>query len=144
MGIATDLVAADSILQWIIIACFVGYFIYKEWPGFRKRMTDGAKKAQAGEDAEKTVEKRLDELERRVEGVEGKLADDFVALKALRRDEDRDKELFRQILEENEIMMNAMLGVIGGLQELGADGPTKEAEREIMDYLKKKAHSADL
>ena len=36
--------------------------------------------------------------------------------------------------------MEALMGALGGLQELGANGPTKEAKTKIQDYLNKKAH----
>ena len=43
-------------------------------------------------------------------------------------------------LEEREILMQAMLGVLGGLQELGANGPTQEATDAIHKYINKQAH----
>ena len=46
-------------------------------------------------------------------------------------------------LEEREILMQAMLGVLGGLQEIGANGPTKKAEEQIRNYLNRKAHMPD-
>jgi hypothetical protein len=36
--------------------------------------------------------------------------------------------------------MQAMLGVLGGLQELGANGPTQEATDAIHKYINKQAH----
>ena len=46
-------------------------------------------------------------------------------------------------LEERSIIMQALLGVLGGLQEIGANGHTKEAEKTIRNYLNKKAHTPD-
>ena len=43
-------------------------------------------------------------------------------------------------LEDRQIIMEALLGALGGLQELGANGPTKEAENKIRTYLNKQAH----
>ena len=37
-------------------------------------------------------------------------------------------------------MMRAMLSVLKGLQELGTNGPTKESQKELEDWLNKKAH----
>ena len=46
-------------------------------------------------------------------------------------------------LEERQILMQALLGVLGGLQEIGANGPTKDAEKTIRSYLNRKAHEAE-
>ena len=46
-------------------------------------------------------------------------------------------------LEERQILMQALLGVLGGLQEIGADGPTKKAEETIRSYLNRKAHMTE-
>ena len=32
------------------------------------------------------------------------------------------------------------MGALGGLLELGANGPTKEAKAKVQDYLNRKAH----
>ena len=45
--------------------------------------------------------------------------------------------------EELKIIMEALLGALGGLQELGANGPTKEAKAKIQNYLNSKAHHSD-
>ncbi len=42
-------------------------------------------------------------------------------------------------VEEREITLRSLLGVVKGLQEIGANGPTKVAEAEIQEYLLKKA-----
>ena len=43
-------------------------------------------------------------------------------------------------LLERELILKSLLGVIHGLQEIGANGPTKKAEFEIQAYLLKKSH----
>jgi hypothetical protein len=47
-------------------------------------------------------------------------------------------------LEEREILMQAMIGVLGGLQELGANGPTKTAKATIQDYINRQAHKMEV
>ena len=47
-------------------------------------------------------------------------------------------------MEELGIIMRALLGVLKGLQEQGSNGPTVEAEKEINDYLNKKAHRKEM
>lgn len=44
-------------------------------------------------------------------------------------------------LDERELILKSLLGVIQGLQEIGANGPTKQAEKDIQDYLLQKSHN---
>ena len=37
-----ETVSGDSLISWLVIAFLVGYFIYKEWPEFKRRMTSGS------------------------------------------------------------------------------------------------------
>ena len=54
------------------------------------------------------------------------------------------EQIVTESLEEREILMQAMLGVLGGLQELGANGPTKEAKATIQEYINKQAHKREM
>ncbi|MCD8348809.1 MAG: hypothetical protein LUD16_12895 [Lachnospiraceae bacterium] len=136
-----DLITADQVLQWIIIAALIAYFIYKEYPEFKRRVSSGVTKEQTEEAHDADTDKRLAAIEKRLDRIDEKLQADYISLGTLQREENRDKLLFKESLEEREIIMRALLGVIGGLQELGANGPTKDAQSEIMDYLAKRAHA---
>ncbi len=138
-----DLITAESIIQWIIILLIVGYFAYKEWPELKRRITSGVKKEQAEETQAASVNERLTKIEQRLDAIDGKLNSDYTSLRNLENEEARDRRMFKDSLEEREIIMRALLGVIGGLQELGANGPTKEAQSEITMYLAKQAHKAE-
>ena len=37
-----ELVTGDQVAVWILIAFLVGYFIYKEWPEFSRRVSGEA------------------------------------------------------------------------------------------------------
>jgi hypothetical protein len=54
------------------------------------------------------------------------------------------QKMSAESLEEREILMQAMIGVLGGLQELGANGPTKSAKATIQDYINKQAHKREV
>lgn len=138
-----DLITAESILQWIIILLIVGYFVYKEWPELKRRITSGVKKEQAEESQAVSVNERLTKIEQRLDAIDGKLNSDYASLRNLENEEARDRRMFKDSLEEREIIMRALLGVIGGLQELGANGPTKDAQSEITMYLAKQAHRTE-
>lgn len=140
MGKLLDYVTGSQIAVWLVIAFFVAYFIYKEWPAFRDRVSSGSLKRQKDSDIGKSVEKRLEGIEDRLATIEEKLGRDYVRLGDIEREHKKTRKMAQDSLEEREIIMRTLLGVLGGLQELGANGPTKEAETEIRNYLNRKAH----
>ena len=140
MGKLLDYVTGSQIAVWLVIAFFVAYFIYKEWPAFRDRVSSGSLKRQKDSDIGKSVEKRLEGIEDRLATIEEKLGRDYVRLGDIEREHGKTRKMAQDSLEEREIIMKTLLGVLGGLQELGANGPTKDAEAEIRNYLNRKAH----
>ena len=55
-----EMISGDSLVAWLLIAVIVAYFIYKEWPEFRKRVSAKAVQDQKEETYDKTVEERLE------------------------------------------------------------------------------------
>ena len=141
LGKLGELITGESVASWLLIALLVMYFVYKEWPDFKKRVTSGALKEQSNEQADRTVEDRLDSIEEKLKSIEDRLDRDYQRLN--RFDSEIEKSRYSQsaTAEELSIIMEALMGALGGLQELGANGPTKEAKARIQDYLNKKAHS---
>lgn len=139
-----EMVTGEQVAIWLLIGLFVAYFIYKEWPEFKDRVSAEAKKEQAQAASGKSVADRLSHVEGRIVDIDDKLARDYTRLNALEKEYAYSRRLLDESLEEREIIMRALLGALGGLQELGANGPTKKAVAEINHYLNKKAHSADL
>lgn len=138
-----ELVTADQVLTWIVVAFIVGYFIYKEWPEFKRRISGKAIEAQKEMAEDKSVIDRLSTIEADVKQIKEKLERDYSRLNDMERWKGGVQRVVADSLEEREILMQAMLGVLGGLQEIGANGPTKKAEEQIRNYLNKKAHTTD-
>lgn len=138
-----DLVTGEAVLQWLIIFLLVAYFVYKEYPEFKKRMTGGTKKEMEEENRERGVEERVTKLEARIAEIEGKLKKDYISLEELLKDEQEDKRILQASLEEREIAMRVLLAIIDGLHEIGANGPTTAAHEELTNYLSKQAHKAN-
>lgn len=130
------IVTADQIIAWIIIAFFVVYFIYKELPAFKKRIIDP-------EMSSKSVNDRLTAIEGDVKQIKEKLDRDYGRLNDMERWKKTIEQVAADSLEEREILMQAMLGVLGGLQELGANGRTAQASEQIQEYINKQAHKRD-
>ncbi len=143
MSQITEIISAQSLLEWIIIACLIGYFIYREYPEFKRRISSGAEKEEKAKTTGKSINERLDKIEGRLDSIDEKLKNDYASLTILENEEKKDRRLFKDSLEEREIIMRALLGVINGLQEIGANGGTKAAQQEIMDYLAKQAHKTE-
>jgi len=138
-----ELITADQMLTWIVIAFLVGYFIYKEWPEFKRRVSGTAVNAVKEAAEDKSVLARLSAIETDVKDIKAKLERDYNRLNDMERWKGGMERMISDSLEEREILMQAMLGVLGGLQEIGANGPTKKAEETIRNYLNRKAHMPD-
>ena len=135
-----ELVSGQQIASWLIIAFLVIYFIYKEFPDFKKRISKNAVKEIEEELSDKSVAERLENIERSVKEMNEKLGRDYERLNALEQEHRKTQKIINNSIEESGIIMRALLGIIEGLQELGADGKTKTSEQEIHDYLIKQAH----
>ncbi|MBE6005578.1 MAG: hypothetical protein E7238_00135 [Sarcina sp.] len=138
-----EVVTADQVLTWIVIAFLVGYFIYKEWPEFKRRVSGGAVAAEKEAAEDKSVCDRLSSIESDIRQIKEKLDRDYNRINDMERWRGSVQRMVADSLEEREILMQAMLGVLGGLQEIGANGPTKKAEEQIRNYLNRKAHAPD-
>lgn len=133
-------ITSDQLIVWLIIAFLVGYFLYKEWPEFKRRVSGSAVK----EVNDKTVSERLTAIEKDIIEIKAKLDIDYTRLNDMDRWKNGIEQIVTESLEEREILMQAMLGVLGGLQELGANGPTKAAKATIQDYINKQAHKREM
>ncbi len=130
-------------VEVLVILFLAAYFIYKEWPEFVRRISSDAVKNQRDELTGKTVGARLDSIEHDVEEINQKLDRDYQRLNRMEVQLERTKAVQASMHEELEIIMEALLGALGGLQELGANGQTLVAKDRIQNYLNKRAHRPD-
>ena len=132
-------ITPEQLINWLILAFLIGYFVYKEWPEFRRRVSGAAVK----EVTDKSVLERLTSIEADIRQIKDKLAVDYARLNDMDKWKKSMDRVVTESLEEREILMQAMLGVLGGLQELGANGPTEEAKETIQTYINKQAHKRE-
>ena len=135
-----ELVTPEQILTWLIIAFLFVYFVYKEWPDLKKRITGKVLEKHTAQETDKTLTERLAAIEEDVRKNNEKLDRDYGRINEIERWKRSIDQMVAESLEEREILMQAMLGVLGGLQELGANGPTQEAVSTIHSYINKQAH----
>jgi len=138
-----SLVSGDQVIEWLIIALIVGYFVYKEWPDFKSRMMSGEKRESSLAAHKKQVNDRLDAIEKQLDQINEKMQRDYNRLNRFEVEINRKRKSDQESLEEQAIVMRSLLAIIEGLQEIGADGPTKTAQAEIMEYLNRKSHQTE-
>lgn len=112
--------------QNVVLICIVGYWLFpklKRWILREKQLDDN----------DTDTKKRLENLESDVKDLKSKVGRDYYTLQDIQKQT-------QDSLEEREILMRATLAILEGLQEIGANGPTKAAQAEIKDYLTRKAH----
>lgn len=129
-------------MNWeIAVAAVIGIVLVfrKYGPGAWKAFNFARKKVNYTEEIISMVKKHEDEIYGK-KGVNEKLDRDYERLndmdKILKRHADEAKES----LEERQIIMESLLGILKGLQEIGANGPTKTAQANIEEYMIKKSH----
>ena len=141
------LVTGEQVAVWLVIAFLVAYFIYKEFPEFKKRISKSALKEKEDEISEKTISERLDAIEKKFDGMEkkfdemnDKLSRDYDRINIMEKQQKKIERMQRNSLEERGIIMRALLA----LMESSADNEKiVESEKEIQDYLVKQAHAQD-
>ena len=122
-----------ALAQWLLFAFLVGFFLYKEWPGFKKTVSDPVVK-------DKTLEDRLASIEADVAQIKDKLDRDYVRLNDMEKWRRTMEQMVAESLEEREILMTSMLSVLTALKKIGADGTTDDAINTIQRYINKQAH----
>lgn len=133
----SELVTGEQVAVWLIIAFLVVYFIYKEYPEFKKRITKSAIKEKVDEMSEKTVSERLDAIEKQLSEMNDKLTRDYDRINVMEKQQKKIEKMQQNSLEERGIIMRALLA----LMESSPDNDKiQESEKEIQGYLVRQAH----
>lgn len=88
------------------------------------------------EDMAKSIKKHDEGLRE----LNDKVRRDYDRLNALYIESSKHRQYIDDSLRERELIIRSLLGITKGLQELGANGPTKAVEKDIEDYLLNKTH----
>ena len=125
----------------VFVAVFlIAYFVYKEWPEFNRRVSGKAKEEAAAEGKSETIGERLCQLEKDLRDIRDMLARDYIRLNTSEKLARANAKAIRDSLEERQIIMQALMACLIGLQEVGANGPTGNAIDMINGYLNRQAH----
>ena len=131
------MVTGEQITQWCIIAFLVAYFIYKEFPEFKKRVSKTAVDEKEHEVDKKTLFERLDAIEKKLREMDDKLTRDYDRINLMEKEQKAIKRMQRNSLEERGIIMRALLALMEGSPD---NEMILKSEKEINDYLIKQAH----
>ena len=139
-----ELVTGEQVAIWLIIAFLVGYFIYKEYPELKNRISKSALKEQKDEMSEKTISDRIDAIEKKLDGMEkkfdemnDKLSRDYDRINVMEKQHKKIERMQRNSLEERGIIMRALLAIMEGVPD---NEMVQKSEQEIQDYLVKQSH----
>lgn len=131
-----SLTTEGFITQWVIVAILAILLIYKSWPDIKKALNSWRTHENDREGISTSIKRHEEEIGK----INEKLERDYVAINEIKKSLNFQRRVTEESLEEREIIMRSLLGVLKGLQEIGANGPTKEAQAEIEAYINKQAH----
>lgn len=129
-------------INWeLVVAVIVGIILLlrKYGSGIWMTFDFARKKVNYTEEIISMVKKHESEIYGK-KGVNEKLDRDYERLNDMDKILKRHAEEVRESREEMQIIMESLLGILKGLQELGSNGPTKEAQKKIEDYMIEKSH----
>ena len=133
---ASALLSTDFVISVIIVILAVIAVLIKIVPIIVKWFKVVKTAVDQYENLKVAVEKNTEDIKI----INTKIDRDYERLDELQQITIKQQEYIEDSLEERELIIHSLLGVVQGLQEVGADGPTKKAEAEIQAYLVKKSH----
>lgn len=129
-------------INWelVTVAVIVILFVLRKYgPGAWKAFNFARQKVNYTEEIIALVKKHENEIYGK-KGVNEKLERDYERLNDMDKILKRHAEEARESREEMQIVIESLLGILKGLQELGSNGPTKKAQKKIEDYMIEKSH----
>lgn len=131
-----DMADPQFATQWVIMGVLALLLIWKCLPDVKAALEHWRSRANRKESLEATVKRH----DKEIADINDKLGRDYEALNRIDKAMRAQKKSMDESLEEREILMKGLLACLKGLQELGTNGVTKEAQGEIEAYINKQAH----
>ena len=136
-------VPVQYIVWTILVLLAVVVILYKCYPKIKIWFETARKAENKREDIDELLErhnKKLEELKKEIQKINTKLSNDHTEISKIEEITVKQQQYIEDSMEERELIIRSLLGVVQGLQEVGANGPTKKTEKEIQDYLVRKTH----
>lgn len=129
-------VTGKDIIIWIICAYIVIQAVYKMYPEVNKWF----KSKFTREATDQSQNDRLTGIESELKEVKARQSRDYLRMNNLTEQLNSSAKDIEESKAERQLMLSGLLAALKGLQELGTNGPTKQAQSEIEQYLNKQAH----
>lgn len=133
-------VPVQYLFYTVVVLIIIFLVILKITPIGIKWFQSLREKTNNWEQLNKNVKESSDEIKL----INQKIGRDYSRLNQIQEITEKQQVYIEESLEERELILKSLLGVIKGLQEIGANGPTKKAESEIQAYLLRKSHDVDV
>lgn len=129
-------VPTEYIIWTAVVVLAITVIVIKYAPKLFKVFDDARKKVNEQEDRVDTLKQNTEDIEK----FKKYMIETDEKLSKIEHATLQQQKYIEDSREENQLIINSLLGIVQGLQEVGANGPTKKAEAEIQKYLNKKAH----
>ena len=126
----------DFVVLWFIVFAALVVFLWKTVPKVVTFFNAIRSEVNHIEKIVQATEAHSEQIDR----IENMLKQQQKHLDELDRIQQLQSSHMSESLEERELLIRSVLAIVQGLQEVGANGPTQKAEKEIQDYLLRKSH----
>ena len=143
---ATQYVPVEYVIYTVIVLIAVVIVMIKFYPTLKKWFDTARIKVNSQENIIKTLEEHtsdINNINEQIKEINEKMNRDYTRINQLHKMTEKQQEYIDDSMEERELIVRSLLGIIQGLQELGANGPTKAAESDIKEYMVKKSHKVN-
>ena len=147
MGKLGEVVKGDTFVLVLICIIMIAYFVYKEWPEFKKRVTKSTVDQKDAEAKDLSVSQRLDALQKAVivaqadiASIKERQARDYQRLNDIEKDNCKQNEAIQDSLKERKLLMKGIMACLDGLEQLNCNHTVPETRNEIYTYLYDTSH----
>lgn len=134
----TEMVSVEYLISTVIVLVALGVFLTKIAPVLKDILDFYRKFVNKYEGLQDQINKNTEDIVM----IKEKVSNESMRVNQLQAYTAKQQKYISESLEEREIMLRSLLGIIRGLQEVGANGSTKGVEEELQDYLVKKSHKS--
>ena len=134
----TEMVSVEYLISTVLILVTIGVFLVKIAPVLKDILDFYRKFVNKYEGLQDQINRNTEDIVM----IKEKVNNESMRVNQLQTYTAKQQKYISESLEEREIMLRSLLGIIRGLQEVGANGATKGIEEELQDYLVKKSHKS--
>lgn len=150
MGILESQIDGKSFLLLVVGLVIIGFFVYREWPEFRARVSKKAVDDKCDEIKDVNIAKDIASiksdiatLKEDIKDVKEKQMRDYKRLNSIDEDNLKQRKAIKESLTERKLLMRGIMACLDGLEQLNCNHTVPETKKAISDYLNDAAHDAN-